>query len=467
MSATIYINNSFCKVESDQDWIHKEIYDVLSYEIPNAHIIKRRYGNYAWDAKASMYNRRHNQFLTGLLDIVKKYLTTSEIPFQIVDKRIEPTGNPAENPFDLEGIKLYDFQKQIVTNFLKHKRGVIQSPTGSGKTVVAISIFQALGVPTLFLTHRKNLLYQTAERFERHIPGVKKIMGIIGNGEYSDNFLTIGTVQTIYKMLKDAKFLNQYKLLIVDEAHRISAKSFFKISEKCENAFYRVGLTATPFMQKHNRDNLILKGEIGGLITEITPSQLIQEGIIARPHFAFLPITEKIKKNCSSWQEVYQQGIVKNEIRNNLIAEQASKLIKMGKKPLVVIQSIEHGRILRNLIPKIHSDRIVIDFINGKNSISERKRALNGLDNGTLSTLIATNIFDEGIDIPSIDSAILGGGGLSAPAFFQRCGRTMRKKENNYSIIIDFMDYQHSMLLKHSRQRLAYVKSEPEFKLLN
>lgn len=86
---------------------------------------------------------------------------------------------------------------------------------------------------------------------------------------------------------------------------------------------------------------------------------------------------------------------------------------------------------------------------------------------GHIQAIIATNIFDEGIDVKEIDSVVLAAGNKSAPALFQRTGRAIRKKaEENYAVIIDFIDRTHKKLLEHSSARYGIVTNEPGFVVL-
>jgi superfamily II DNA or RNA helicase len=106
-------------------------------------------------------------------------------------------------------------------------------------------------------------------------------------------------------------------------------------------------------------------------------------------------------------------------------------------------------------------------YLDGDNTQGEREKALKLLSRDKLDCVIATNIFDEGVDVEDIGAVILAGGTKSAPALYQRSGRAMRKKEeSNVAIIIDFFDHHHPKLLEHSERRYELIKGQPGFTII-
>lgn len=171
-----------------------------------------------------------------------------------------------------------------------------------------------------------------------------------------------------------------------------------------------------------------------------------------------------LNRRYTNWRDIYEFGIVKNVARNKLIIQQAIKLSEMNKKTLIIVQETIHGKI----IEKVMTDMgLVTKYIDGSNSYAEREKALKMLAAGKLESIICTNIFDEGVDVEDISAVILAAGTKSAPALFQRTGRAVRKKEDeNYAIIIDFIDKHHPKLLEHSIQRYELIKNERGFVIL-
>ena len=470
----LIVNNVYTKAVSSSAREHNAINGCLTYKIPQWRNIKKQMlkkqprSQYwkRWNGSKSFYHTQH-YFLTGLLRHVTDHLRKMGITYEVMDARHKPLTPAPVDKNMLEGITLYDFQERTVREVIKKGRGVVQLPTGAGKTEIAIAVTKAANVPTLFLTHRVNLLYQTAKRYASRAPEYKDKIGVIGDSNYTPNFITLATVQTIQSLLKRypeqiKDILAQYQNLIVDEAHRFGSDQFNEPGKYCTNAFYRIGLTATPFMKGNVQADMYLLGITGPVAHRITNYELIERGILARPFFKFFTIEGDLN-GCSSWRDIYEKGIIYHKQRNLFIAKQAAKLASSGKKILIIVQEVKHGQILAKLCS---DEGVKVMYQDGKNTYAEREKALKWIaKNG--DCIIATNIFDEGIDVNEINSIILAAGTRSAPAILQRTGRALRRKEeDNYAVIIDFIDKQHPKLLEHSLSRYNTIKHENGFTIL-
>jgi superfamily II DNA or RNA helicase len=519
------VGNVFTKASSPRRDELNAVYTALSYMIPKIEIIRRKNPRLkTWDGRKSFFDRRNNTFLTGFLWTACAALKRAGIDFNISDTRTRPS-LPASPDYAniLHGITMRDYQVQAIEDFMKRGRGVVQSPTGSGKTEISIAISRGCGLKTLFLTHRAHLLHQTAKRFVLRNPDIKGKIGAIGDGIYEPNFITIATVQTIdaiiraYEDLRDYRktkltpqtiqekleelkvkkhknaqdkatvdlyqkylrldatdemiegrfnelieFLNSIQLLIIDEAHRSGAKQFHRPAILCRNAFYRLALTATPFMKGNAQDDMFLLGVAGPVVAKVPISTLVEAGVVARPYFKFFDVTTPNLKG-KSYRVAYTNGIVHNSYRNGIIVLQAQRLVKMDKKVLVIVNQVEHGQLLEDMMLK---KGLRVAYQDGATEQHERERAFRHMQNDKLDVLIATNIYDEGVDCDVISGVILAAGNKSAPALFQRTGRAMRKKEENYAIVIDFIDRQHPNLFEHSQRRYELVKREKGFVIL-
>ncbi len=476
----ISISNSFSTLKTtNQGLVHQIVYDLLSYQIRNYEIIAKKKGWNNWKGIKSFYTKTDSDtgvFMTGLLPDVMEELDKQKIPFSVVDYRANPVPMVSvpkkitmADP-EKKSIELYDYEIKCLEDFFKTGRGIIKAGTGAGKTEIAIAAFNLLQVPTLWITHRVNLMTQTAQRFEKRIPELKSKIGFFGGGEDSPNFITFSTVQTLHNAMKrnpqeTIDRLKGFKFLIVDEAHRMKSKQFFAATCHCTEAYYRLALTATPFMRDDPFENLMLKGTVGDIVSTVGIEFLVDNGFIARPFFKFINVNSPKLSDKIRGRDIYKFGIVCNEVRNKIIVNAAAALKSMGKKTLIICQELDHCKNIKDL-----SDSTGLGFqlLTGKDSYEHRGSQLGKLADGSIDGIICTNILDEGIDIKEVSAIINAVGQQSAPPIFQRTGRAARKKEtDNYCIVVDFIDRQHPGLFGHSMKRYSHVKSQPGFKILN
>jgi len=161
----------------------------------------------------------------------------------------------------------------------------------------------------------------------------------------------------------------------------------------------------------------------------------------------------------SSYANIYKQAIIENSHRNNKIVELAERFIKSGRKILILVKQIKHGKMLENLI---HESI----FMYGETGKKKRKAHLDKMRKGEPQITIASVIFDEGIDVRPLDTLILAGGGKSPTRALQRIGRILRPYEGKKgAIAVDFMD-NCKYMQSHSKKRLSIYRTEEEFEII-
>jgi superfamily II DNA or RNA helicase len=236
-----------------------------------------------------------------------------------------------------------------------------------------------------------------------------------------------------------------------------------------ESSYFRYGFSGTPW--KYDSTDIILNAYSGKEIININASYLIERGFLVRPKIYFLDPNElgRYKFIKARFQTIYNEWIVKNKDRNNLILNCAERLMQLDKTTLITVTRIEHGEILLDLIEKNFSG-VPVAFIKGEVDKDTRKELLNSIRQRKLKILIGTSLADEGLDLPALDAAIIGGGGKSLIKTLQRVGRTLRcypsveeniKKE---AIIVDFYDHLR-YLTGQSVKRMKIYSQEPMFQI--
>jgi len=399
-----------------------------------------------WDGYVSLMKGFAN-FPTGLLDDVCKTLDDADITYDLVidDMRM---GYRIIRKDVLQGITLRDYQYNAIQKLGLCGRGVAKMATNSGKTEVMAGLIAGYGFPkTVVLLHRKELLYQTQERFQERLG--RKI-GIIGDGVLEPDAITICMIQTLSKKWDILNWLFfDNALLMIDECHRASSNQMMDVIFKMPG-HYRFGFSGTPLKYDVLSDMKLIAAT-GPIRVDIGNMELIELGYSAKPIVTIHTIPKDTRENYKlGYVGAVSELLVNNGYRNYIVRDMA---MKAGGVVLILVNMIEHGKNLQNIIP-------TSIFVTGSDTTEYRKMVLDSM-RGDSGIFIATPIFDEGIDVPAVSTLILAGGGESHVRLLQRIGRGLRQKEgDNVLYIHDFLDNHNKHLKRHSLARLDVYRGE-------
>lgn len=258
--------------------------------------------------------------------------------------------------------------------------------------------------------------------------------------------------------------LGMFEFVILEEAHEASGNSYFEILRHCRNAHYRLALTATPFMKDSEESNMRLMACSGPIAIKVTEKMLIERGILAKPYFKIVKLTNRPKHllRGTGWQSAYRLGITANEERNVAVCDNVVNAMRYGLSSMVLVQHTAHGQELEKLLTGCG---VRCAFIKGENDQDERKKYLGMLGRGEIDCLIGTTILDVGVDVPSVGLIVLAGGGKAEVALRQRIGRGLRAKKHgpNVAFIVDFDDPFNSHTAEHAAKRLAIIQATEGF----
>jgi superfamily II DNA or RNA helicase len=382
-----------------------------------------------WDGRTKLFSR--GKFPTGLLLRVCRALHVEEIEAEIIDTRVKPEINYTE-PL-LGSTELRDYQAEAVAAVLDNERGVISLPSAAGKTNIAAAIISTLGQPrTLVLVHRKDLMYQLYESFSKYFSDV----GMVGDGKRKEGRITIATWQSV----PAGSDVLDVDLLILDEAHNAASEKYYEVALS-SNAYFRYGLSASADLREDKRD-MFLTGLTGEIIYKRKPSELSEW--LSIPVVHVYSVDQPEIPHDATYPEAYKLGVTRNEYRNLLVCELGRKYSSEGESTLILVREVEHGRTLSKMMN--------CPFVYGESSTDDRLSETRALRSGSRQLLIASVVFNEGIDWPDLKVLIVAGGGQSTIQTLQRVGRVMRKKQFA-GLVIDFDDKTHKYLQKHTRIR--------------
>jgi len=466
------------KVEAAPEII-KQLHQVMSVKSPGARF-SRAHSRGQWDGTIKFLRLPNAMFLTGFTDrIIDESLKLVSSPTDVVTVPVRLPKKPPHAPA-LHGWDFREYQAQGVEQFFVGSllRANLQVPTGGGKTEIGLECFRRLGHNTIWITHLKDLMAQTIDRAHLRLPGLT--VGQIGNGTMDPQFpLTVAMVQTLKEIDPKDVFWDAWRMVILDESHHSSATTWFDVAKLFKYAPARLGLSGTATTKDPVRD-MRAEGATGRTIRVVSTDSLVEQGYLAkptihllRPELASYRIGRDFRdlppQGAERYQAVYQAGIIENSSRNDMIVATTQKHGVALDKILVLVTRIQHGEELKE---RIRAAGLWCEWLSGKEPLDRRQNVLKlfrQMEKGAV--LVASTIFDEGMDIPEVDCLILAGGGESFTRTMQRVGRALRRRADKDSVpIYDFLDghapikgtklTSDDYLAAHSRQRVRDYASE-------
>jgi superfamily II DNA or RNA helicase len=355
---------------------------------------------------------------------------------------------------------LWDFQKEAVDAWIDNGGfGIIKSPTGSGKGVMACDIIRRIGKKTLILVHTSDLLINVwfNTLVEQFSEGIKGRLGIIGGGltkkdrkqmrlssdcsfEFNINkSIVIATSQAMLNKL-DMLSKQRFGLLVVDEVHHYSSEQFKKVASVV-SAPYRLGLSAT--LNRPDGTSPLFYGLLGDPCFDVGIKKLVKKGILVEPKFYKFIIDDKTVQ-----MKIATCGLQKLDLSRYIKKMSASSVIKKDY-------------IIYNLVKLLHEFRrkfiMYTDFVKPSDEVftrddyvkeilrlgvnvigvdselssNQREKLFNDLKVGKLEGLIFGALGSEGVNIPAVDSVVMCNATASPIRFPQRVGRSMRSVRND------------------------------------
>ncbi len=381
----------------------------------------------------------------GFVSSLIKFCNSENISYKIIDKRCKhPEIKVTSN------INLLLHQEDALRITDTKDFGVLVSPPGSGKTIMALELIARKKQPTLIIVHRRQLLDQWTDRIQNFLSIPKNKIGQIGNQkEKIGKEITIATIQSLSR--RDLSELsNRFGMIIVDECHHIPAKSFREVIKKL-NCYYIYGLTATP--KRKNNDEKLIYVYIGNIIHEITQKEFLIEQdnkveINIRETNLFVPFDYKIDH-----YETISQVLVFDTTRNNLIIKDIEENLPRFKSILILTERKAHVNIL-NLYLK---DKYETISITGEDSEASRKSKFEQIEQGHFQIVISTGqYFGEGVDVSNLECLFIVYPFAFEGKLIQYIGRIQRS--GRPPVIFDYRDSKIEYFDKMFKQRNRYYK---------
>ena len=347
-------------------------------------------------------------------------------------------------------IKPFTYQNEILEKLEVERtvhsryRNLLVAATGTGKTVISAFDYKNFrninkSSKLLFVAHRKEILQQAKATFQ----GVLKDnnfgdLWVDGIEPNSNEYLFV-SVQTLNNRLKDLKLSpDYYDFIILDEAHHGPASSYRSFLNYFKPKIL-LGLTATP--ERMDNEN-ILEDFCNRIAAEIRLPEALNKKLLCP--FQYFGITDSIDLTNVKWEKGKYLAseltslYTKNDVRVGEIISNLNKYTNdiNDVRAIGFCVTIEHAAFMTE---KFNLAGLKAEFLTAKNS-SERDRIREQFRKKEFNYLFVVDIFNEGVDIPEIDTVLFLRPTESLTVFLQQLGRGLRLADGKDCLtVLDFV----------------------------
>jgi superfamily II DNA or RNA helicase len=330
-------------------------------------------------------------------------------------------------------------------------RNLVVSATGTGKTIISAFDYARFvrehpGRPNrlLFIAHRDEILKQSLACFRSVLKDYNFGELYVGNHVPSSVDYVFMSIQTFESVRPDINLKRDYyDFIIIDEFHHAAAKSYGNLLSYF-NPQVMLGLTATP-ERMDGKD--ILKYFNGHITSEIRLPEAIDRGILCP--FQYFGITDSVNIDNIAWKRgSYDIAELENlYVNNGKEAMERARLIvdAVGKytadinniKALGFCVSIAHANFMSHYFNELGIPAIALT---GNSHHEERDNARKKLVSGEIKVIFTVDLYNEGVDIPEINTVLFLRPTESLTVFIQQLGRGLRLSEGKDCLtVLDFI----------------------------
>lgn len=311
-------------------------------------------------------------------------------------------------------------------------RALLVSATGTGKTYLSafdISVIRPRRV--LFLAHRQRILDASRDSYERLLGSAYRCEQYdpkVGDTGAGCLFAMCSTVVRYLDKLPS----DEFDYIVIDEAHRTGSEGYQKIMSHFTPRFY-LGMTATP-TRTDGFDVFALFNHV--IAFQITLQDALANDMLAPFHY-FGIADLKIGDDSVDDPGLFSRLTSDERVRHLVSKIEEYTVCRSQRKGLIFCNRNDEAAVLSS---KLNSLGYRTLALSGRNADVERDAAIERLESGELEYILSVDIFNEGIDIPSLNQIIMLRRTESAIVFVQQLGRGLRKTEGKeYTLVLDFI----------------------------
>ena len=355
-------------------------------------------------------------------------------------------------PFD---IRPYPFQAEMLRRLeverVRHGRwrNLLVAATGTGKTVVSAFDYDRLArdwgrTRLLFVAHRQEILRQSLTVFRN----------VLKDGSFGELLVAgerprvgehvFASVQSLSNLDLTAVATNYYDVVIVDEFHHAWAPTYKRLLDQLRPRVL-LGMTATP--ERMNPLEDVTRWFDGRIAVELRLWDALEQGLLCP--FQYFGVSDDVDLSGIEWRRGgYNAGALSrlytgHDVRLAKVLEAVRRYVAepAAMRALGFCVSVEHARYMAERFTAAGISALAID---AKTPDSERAAALRRLRAREVNVVFSVDLFNEGLDVPDVDTVLLLRPTESSTVFLQQLGRGLRFAPGKAGLtVLDFIGQQH------------------------
>ncbi|MFN0222639.1 DEAD/DEAH box helicase family protein [Paenibacillus sp. KR2-11] len=412
-----------------------------------------------------IYEREYNSHHQKFPELVRTIAEMEESELQLPETGTEARDNTVTEVREVNRLEPRPAQQAALEALQKtmeeqYDKAMVVMATGLGKTYLA-GFFAQRFRRVLFIAHREEILYQAQKSFQHVMP--ERSTGIFnGQEKTTDADCIFASIYTLgIRKHRETFDTRAFDLIVVDEFHHAAARSYQSVIEYFEPAFL-LGITATPDRMDGQDVYAICDGNVAYQLHFI---EAIERGWLSP--FRYYGVHDETDYSQITWlgsrydeEELLQAQMKDSAAANIYRAWQEHK----QTRTLVFCSSIRQADFLCNYFRGQGATAL---SLHSRTTEMTREQAIPALDEGRLEMIFTVDLFNEGVDIPSVDTLLFVRPTESLTVFTQQVGRGLRlHKGKEYCSVIDLIGNYRNADIKLSLFRVdegkgAKSKAEP------
>jgi superfamily II DNA or RNA helicase len=416
---------------------------------------------FAWDARTREWRAPASAYREAILRLRGSGVPHVDRAASFEKLALESRVALAPRPYQKEALAAWRGDPASHTGL----RGVVVLPTGAGKTAVAVRAIEKVGRSTLVVVPTLALLKQWYSILSDSFGGSVTV-GLLGGGYHEITPLTVTTYDSAYIHME--RYGDRFALVVYDEVHHLPAPKNAIIARMLL-APYSLGLTATP--ERPDGGHELMPDLVGPVVyrrspedlagTYLAPYELIRIPIELTAHERFeyaqadavyrdfLQKHRLFMRSPEDWQRFILVASTSHSAgREALLAARRRREIREGAmRKTATLETLlkrhwdDRVIVFAKSVEEVYSlsERFLIPGVTYETPAKERKEILDRFREGRYRAIIASDVLNEGVDVPDAGVAVILAGSASRREYVQRLGRILRPKEGKRAVLYELV----------------------------